>query len=144
MYNTVHWSFLCARKCQNNKKQKKLPPFSPAVALDFVSIDIPGRLSQTKARNNYIFLVANRYPNLAGASPTAKVSDTRFASIFIEHCMANFKIKFTVSTNNGPRFTSYSLANLARHLASKQEKLQSTVRRSIDRSNVSMGPRYQD
>lgn len=96
----------CARKRHTSRRQCKLRRFLPAETWAFVSIEVPWPLPKTKAGNQFIFVLTNRFSKLKKECPRTKKTAATVAAIFINDWVVILKIPSKFLTDDRPQFTS--------------------------------------
>lgn len=87
--------------CVPNLVIRKLELFPRAGFRAFVTIDIMEPPPRTKASNQIVAIMTGRYPKLAKAIPTAKITSTRAANVFFIDWIIFYEIPDTMLSDNG-------------------------------------------
>lgn len=104
----------CTLIRRDNTKRRKIRLFTPAGAVDFVTIDMLGPLPETESGHKYVVVITNGYSKLTKAIKTTRTTATKIVNIFKEHGVLNLGILSTVLMDNGPNFPANSLPHSPR------------------------------
>lgn len=129
------------KESPDKQKWRKLHLFTAAHSFDFVGIDILDHLTKTGGGNQNIVMITDWYCRLAKAILAAKMTARRTAIIFMEHCVANLVLPYTVQLETGPQFRFKFFTALCKELAvvtvaTAEYHLQANG--NVDRINVTM------
>lgn len=94
----------CPRLGTKFNQHRKLELISPAGTLKFMAIDILESLPRTKAGYQFVVIMTNKYTKLERVIPTAKITSTQVANIFINDWRISYGISNTVFSDNGREF----------------------------------------
>lgn len=92
--------------------QRKLHLFSRTSPLEFVTIDISGPLSATKACNQFVVIMTDMYTKLTIATPTTKIAWSKVANIFSDDRITAYGTPDTMLSENGQQFVSKLFTSL--------------------------------
>lgn len=105
-YATVCDCQLLALHCHNVSRQRKQHLYLPNRPLQFVAIDILGRLPETRSGSQHVIVTTDRYSKLTKATPTVRMTGTTFASFFLNNRISSYEIPVMVLTDNCSPFAS--------------------------------------
>lgn len=106
VYTVVNNSTEFRRLRNKSNQQKDLELFPTAGPLDFVAIDNLRLLPETKAVNQFVVIVKDRYMTQTRVIQATKIMSTQVASIFFKDWTIPHGIPDTVLSNNGQQFVN--------------------------------------
>ena len=110
----------CARelvKLRKNAKEMKF--FTPNAPVEFVAIDILGKLITKSRGNRYILVISDRYSKLVRTVPLKKISAVHIAQAFVHNWVFVYGPPVTLLSDNGTQFTAKYFQNICRILGTR-------------------------
>lgn len=106
-YATVQFCTECAKnRVKPRKNTKNMKLFPARALLDFVAIDILGRIFSTRRGNKFLLVINNRFSKLVRTVPLKRITAFTVAKAFVTHWTFVYGSPVELLSDKGKQFAS--------------------------------------